>query len=164
LWPFGVPHVLHGLKIVNYVPHPVAAGDQRVLQRSHLTQVACFFILATVLTVSFITFVIFPRREYSTRAATTLTLAYASFLRLTTSLVIIEICPTSNVSVAFLAGISNTSESARRTRRAVATRLIAYVLQVIPTNFVARPTYELPRQCTGKVGNHTIVLFVIVVT
>jgi len=137
----GVPRISRSLKIVKFVQHPVAAGVQRVLQWSHVTQVACCFsVLATVLTVSFITFVIFPRHEYSTLAATTLTLANASFLRRTTSLVIIETCPISKVSIAFFAGDSDSSESARRTRRAYTTRLIAYVRHVTPTTFVARLT------------------------
>jgi len=89
--PVEVPRILRGLKIVKYVQHHVAVGLERVLQRSHVTQVArCFSVLASVLTVSFIIFVIFLRREYSTRAAKTLTPTNAYFLRRTTPLVIIE--------------------------------------------------------------------------
>ena len=56
---FRVLRILRSLKIVKYLQHLIAVGGQLVLQRSHVTQVACFSVPATVLIVSFITFVVF---------------------------------------------------------------------------------------------------------
>jgi len=67
---------LRSLKIVKYVQHLAAVGGQLVLQRSHVTQVACFSVLAAVLAESFITFVIFPRQKQSTRRTRSFTFAY----------------------------------------------------------------------------------------
>ena len=44
--------ILSGLRIVKYIQHPIVAGGQLFLQRSHVAQVACFSVLAAVLAES----------------------------------------------------------------------------------------------------------------
>jgi len=95
-----------------------------------------FFVLVIVLTLSLITFVVFAYHYFSTRTATSLTLAYPSLL-CHKSLVIIEIILTSKVSIAFVTRNSNTFECARRTGHAFATSLIAVVRRVASATFVA---------------------------
>ena len=46
---FRVLRILRSLKIVKHVQHLAAVEGQLVLQRSHVTQVACFSVLAAVL-------------------------------------------------------------------------------------------------------------------
>jgi len=90
------------------------------------------------------TFVVFARHKCSTRATTTLTLTYGSFLRCT-SLVIIETLLTSKVPVAFIAGYANIFKCASRAHHSVITRLVAYVRHVSPKLLLhALQTFRLP--------------------
>ena len=100
---------------------------------------ACFSVPTAILAVSFITFVVFPRHHYSTRAATTLTFAYG-FSLCGTLLVVSEIRPASKMPVTHVAGETNVGERARRAGYAVATCLVTDVCYITATAFVARPT------------------------
>ena len=139
MWPCWNTSYFECLKIVKYVQHPVAAGGQRVHQRSHVTQVACFSVPATVLTVSFITFVVFPRHECSKRCATSFTLAYR-FLFAVLCFVVSETRPASKMSVINFAGETNVGERAGRACHANATCLVTDTCYITPTAFFARPT------------------------
>jgi len=136
-WPHQNILNFNGLEIVKYVQQAIASW-QHVLQRSHETQVICFFVLVTVWKYRSL-FLVLSRHKCSTSATTTLILTYGFFLRCT-SLVIIEPLLTSKVPVAFLAGNAYIFKCARRTRHAFTTRLVAFVRHVFPTTIVTRFT------------------------
>jgi len=142
--------------------HYLIAGWQHFFQRSHITQMTYFFIIITVLAISFITFMVFTYHEFSTRTATSLTLAHSFFLCRTYLVIIITIL-TSKVCITFVTRNSNTFECARKASHACATRLIAVVSSVASTTFAASLTDVLFCHITRQVCNHVIVPLDIIV-
>jgi len=159
---FRVLRILRSLKIVKYLQHLIAVGGQLVLQRSHVTQVACFSVLAAVLAESLIIFVIFPRHKQSTRRTTSFTFAYG-FSLCVALLIVIETRLTFKMSVASVAGDANVVVCARRACHTVGTRLVTDMCYIAPTTFMTCIIYVHFSHCACKVSYHMIMSFHIVV-
>ena len=69
----------------------------------------------------------------------------------------------SKMSVAVVAGDSDLRERAQRTGRAIATRPVTDVRDVIPTRLITTFTHILLSHGSRKVDNHVIMVFDIVV-
>ena len=119
-------------------------------------------VLLRVLKESLFTFVISLCHEPSTCRATSLTFTYRTFLT-GALLVVVEIRATSKMPIAVVAGDSNVRKRARRSGRAIATRLVTDVRDFTCTRFVAHFTIVLPSHCPRKFSDHVIVSFDVIV-
>jgi len=94
-------------------------------------------VLLTVLAESLVTFVLSVRHEASTRYATPLSFAHGTLL-FCALLVVVVVCASSKMPVAFGAGDSNVDERARWAGHPIAMRLVTDVRDFTCTRFVAR--------------------------
>jgi len=124
--------------------------------------VSDIFVLLAVATEESVIFVFCGRRLPSTLLATLLTFAHCLLSR-GALLVFRETRGISKMSVAVVAGDSELRECARRTGRAIATRLVTDVRDVTPTRLITPFTHIFLGHGSRKVDNHVIMAFDIVI-
>jgi len=106
--------------------------------------------------------VIAARHDPSARRATSLSFAHGKIL-LGALFVVSETRVASKMSVAFGTGDSNFGERARRAGHAIATSLVIGVRDVTCTRLSAPFTHVVSGHGTGKVSDHVIMSFNIIV-
>ena len=135
-----VSSILGRFKIVEYVQYLITCREQRVLQRSHITQVTYFFVLFTAVAETLVTLVIVVCNDPSACRTAPLPFTYRFLLR-GELLVVHETRAASEIPVTFGADLANIRERAWRASHVVAKRLIAGVRDIAFTRFVARFTH-----------------------